>query len=37
MLTLRDVLMLWTGMVIYRIIHEFYRLREKAYNRGRRH
>ena len=27
---LRDLLMIWTGMVIYRLIHEFLRLRDKA-------
>ena len=30
MLTIRDLLMLWTGMVIYRIIYEFYRLKHKS-------
>lgn len=29
-MTLRDVLMIWTGMVLYRIVYEFYRLKRKA-------
>lgn len=29
-MTLRDVLMIWTGMVLYRIIYEYIRLRHKA-------
>lgn len=29
-MTLRDVLMIWTGMVLYRIVYEFFRLKRKA-------
>ena len=29
-MTLRDILMLWTGMVIYRLVHEWFRLKRKA-------
>ena len=29
-MTLRDILMIWTGMVLYRIVYEFYRLKRKA-------
>lgn len=29
-MTLRDVLMIWTGMVLYRIVYEFIRLKRKA-------
>jgi hypothetical protein len=29
-MTLRDLLMIWTGMVLYRIVYEFYRLKRKA-------
>ena len=27
---LRDLLMIWTGMVLYRLIREYLRLRDKA-------
>lgn len=30
MITLRDVALVLTGMVIYRIIYEYYRLKHKA-------
>ena len=29
-MTLRDVLMIWSGMVLYRIIYEYIRLKRKA-------
>ena len=29
-MTLRDVLMIWTGMVLYRIVYEYLRLKRKA-------
>jgi hypothetical protein len=29
-MTLRDVLMIWTGMVLYRIVYEYIRLKRKA-------
>lgn len=29
-MTLRDVLMIWTGMVLYRLIREWYWLRDRA-------
>lgn len=29
-MTLRNALMIWTGMVLYRIIYEFYRLKHKS-------
>jgi len=29
-MTLRDILMIWTGMVIYRMVYEWYRLKHKA-------
>ena len=32
-MTLRDVLMIWTGMVLYRIVYEYIRLKRKAVER----
>lgn len=29
-LTFRDLLMIWTGMVLYRIVYEWFRLKRKA-------
>lgn len=29
-MTLRDILMIWTGMVIYRLVYEWFRLKRKA-------
>ena len=29
-MTLRDVLMIWSGMVLYRIVYEYIRLKRKA-------
>lgn len=29
-MTLRDLLMIWSGMVLYRIVYEYIRLKRKA-------
>ena len=29
-MTFRDILMIWTGMVIYRLVYEWFRLKHKA-------
>ena len=29
-MTLRDLLMIWTGMVLYRLAYEYIRLKRKA-------
>ena len=29
-MTFRDILMIWTGMVIYRAVYEYLRLKRKA-------
>ena len=29
-MTFHDILMIWTGMVIYRVVYEYIRLKRKA-------
>ena len=29
-MTFRDILMIWTGMIIYRLVHEWFRLKHNA-------